>query len=302
MKLDPAVVRALSLNPSSTHVALHGGSGFSSTAKITINAGDAAEKHYFMKTGRGKDATLMLEGEHTSLKSINSVVPSLCPQTHAWGQLADSPDEFFLVTDFLDLSTSHSSYSRHSTMSSKPPLSLAAKLATLHSTRAPPPPSSTTPLFGFPVPTCCGDTLQPNTYHHTWSTFYSENRLLPILTKSERTNGPDAELRSLVEKTASVVVPRLLGDEHLNNGKGIMPVVVHGDLWSGNKGRGRIGEGEIEEVIFDPSSCYAHSEYELGIMRMFGGFGDAFMREYHSYIPKGEPVEEYDDRVALYEL
>jgi len=98
-------------------------------------------------------------------------------------------------------------------------------------------------------------------------------------------------------------VPRLLRDGHLGGEKGIMPVVVHGDLWSGNAGRGRIGgEGEVEEIVFDPSSCYAHSEYDLGIMRMFGGFGAATMKEYHELCPKTEPVREYEDRISLYEL
>jgi protein-ribulosamine 3-kinase len=101
---------------------------------------------------------------------------------------------------------------------------------------------------------------------------------------------------------ATVVVRRLLGDGHLNGGKGVTPVVVHGDLWSGNHGTGAIGNGPVEEVVFDPSSCYAHSEFELGIMRMFGGYGEAFFREYHKLKPKDEPVEEYEDRMQLYEL
>ena len=60
--------------------------------------------------------------------------------------------------------------------------------------------------------------------------------MLAILTKSERTNGKDVSLRKLVEKTVTETVPRLIGDDHLNNGMGVTPVVVHGDLWSGNKG------------------------------------------------------------------
>lgn len=58
----------------------------------------------------------------------------------------------------------------------------------------------------------------------------------------------------------------------------------------------------MEEVVFDPSACYAHSEYELGIMRMFGGFGRGFFAEYHDLCPKTEPRVEYEDRVRLYEL
>jgi hypothetical protein len=35
---------------------------------------------------------------------------------------------------------------------------------------------------------------------------------------------------------------------------------------------------------------------------MFGGFGRGFWREYESLVPKSEPKEEWDDRIALYEL
>ncbi len=37
-------------------------------------------------------------------------------------------------------------------------------------------------------------------------------------------------------------------------------------------------------------------------MKMFGGFGKEFMQEYHSICPKMEPVEEYENRIELYEL
>jgi protein-ribulosamine 3-kinase len=121
---------------------------------------------------------------------------------------------------------------------------------------------------------------------------------------AEKSNGTEKELHNLVETTASKVVPRLLGDDHLNTGKGVTPVVVHGDLWSGNASAGTIGSqgGEPEEVVYDPSACYAHSEYELGIMKMFGGFGGSFLKDYHELCPKTEPVKEYEDRVKLYEL
>lgn len=98
-------------------------------------------------------------------------------------------------------------------------------------------------------------------------------------------------------------MPALLAEGHLGGEEGVVPVVVHGDLWSGNKGKGRMGaDGEVREVVFDPSACYAHSEYELGIMSMFGGFGREFFVDYHGLCPKTEPVEEYEDRVKLYEL
>lgn len=296
MKIDSAILRALSLDAAQTTIKSHGGSGFSSTAKISTTLKDRTEKHFFMKTGRGKDAEMMFKGEHASLNAIHNSVPSLCPASFAEGTLEDGSGAF-LVTDFLDMSGSSGAGEEGSGMS------LAAKLAKLHTTPAPTPAGFGKPIFGFPEPTCCGDTEQPNDYTESWADFYANNRLLAILKKSERTNGKDASLRALVEKTAAETVPRLIGDDRLNNGEGITPVVVHGDLWSGNKGRGRIGgQGAIEEVVFDPSACYAHSEYELGIMQMFGGFGGSFMKEYHSICPKTEPVDEYEDRIRLYEL
>lgn len=115
-----------------------------------------------------------------------------------------------------------------------------------------------------------------------------------------RHHGSDKELENAVEATASKVVPRLIGDDHV---KGIVPVLVHGDLWSGNHSQGQIGgQGGVEEVVFDPSAVYGHSEYELGIMNMFGGFSSSARKEYEKLVPKAEPKEEYDDRVKLYEL
>jgi protein-ribulosamine 3-kinase len=159
-------------------------------------------------------------------------------------------------------------------------------------------------MFGFSVTTCCGDTPQDNSYQESWAEFYAENRLRYILQRAEKSNGSDKEMHSLVETTASEVVPRLIGDDHLNNGKGVTPVVVHGDLWSGNTSVGAIGSEncEPEDVAYDSSACYAHNEFDLGIMKMCGGFGGSFMKEYHELCPKTEPVEEYEDRVKLYEL
>lgn len=93
-----------------------------------------------------------------------------------------------------------------------------------------------------------------------------------ILKRAEVKYVPDPQLNTLIDRTITEVVPRILGDNHVNNGNGITPVVVHGDLWSGNASLVTVTGREPEEFIFDPSACYAHSEFEIGIMRMFGGF------------------------------
>lgn len=333
-----SILRALSLpslDPSKATISTSGlGSGFSNTGKIKLyvpklssKGGNAAEseeeeeRQYFIKTSpNGKE---MFPGEYASLNAIADIVPGFCPRALACGLLDDGNENgngvnqkgYFLVTEFLDLSGRSSSSS--STTNTKG-TSLAQRLGKLHSTPAPIPQSSESnkPKFGFPVPTYCGDTRQPNNFHDSWADFYAKERLLMILQESENRNGSDQGLRELVTKTAETVVPRLLGDKHLGydrngQGNGIVPVVVHGDLWSGNASRGRIvksgnrsdeADGVIADVVYDPSACYAHNEYELGIMHMFGGFGKGFFDEYHSIVPKTEPVEEYEDRVRLYEL
>ncbi|KAI2632396.1 fructosamine kinase [Hypoxylon sp. NC1633] len=290
-KADAAILEALGLNSKDTKITSHGGSGFASTFKLS-SAVDGKEKNYFVKTGTGSDSEIMFKGEHASLNAIHSVVPSLCPKSHANGACEQTPNKFFLVTDFLDLgSSSHPDDAGDS---------FAKKLAKLHTTPAPIPAGFDEPVFGFPVTTCCGSSPQDNSWKSSWADFFADNRLRTILRQGIKSNGSDPEMSKSVEKTASVVVPRLIGDDHV---KGVFPVVVHGDLWSGNHGRGRIaGQGGVEEVVFDPSAVYGHSEYELGIMRMFGGFGTSFWKEYQSLVPKAEPTEEWEDRVALYEL
>jgi protein-ribulosamine 3-kinase len=234
---------------------------------------------------------VIIIGEHESLNAIRRAVPSLCPRSYAHGAFRNKKNEYFMVTDFLDLNLLPPGRSGET---------LAQKLARLHTTPAPVPEGYDKPMYGFPVTTCCGASPQDNSWKESWADFYANNRLRAIIQAGIQKHGADAELSGAVEKTAETVVPRLLGDGHL---KGIQPVLVHGDLWSGNQGRGRIaGKGDVEQVVFDPSCVYGHSEYELGIMRVFGGFGDSFWNEYESLMPKSEPKEEYNDRVALYGL
>ena len=145
MKIDSAVIRALSLDPAKTTVAKHGGSGFSTTAKITTTLKDGIEKDFFIKTGKGKDAQVIFAGEHASLNALHTV-PYLCPASFAHGPLEDAAGCAFLVTDFLDMSGTSSGNEKGSGMS------LAAKLAKLHTTAAPIPTGFLNPVFGFPVP------------------------------------------------------------------------------------------------------------------------------------------------------
>ncbi|CAK7227761.1 hypothetical protein SBRCBS47491_006678, partial [Sporothrix bragantina] len=317
MHVDPALVAALGLDPATATIDSHGGSGFASTYKLTgekksSGSNEPTRVQYFVKTGSGADAATMFRGEFASLQAIADTVADFCPRAHAHGAMQDQKGTHFLATDFLELDRGSSSSSSAGSSSGR---SLAAKLAELHTrdtTEAAPDPNKP---FGFPVTTCCGSTEQDNTWKASWAEFYADNRLRHILAACIKNNGQDNRLTDAVEHTASKVVPRLLEDGHLQHsrergGGPIRPVVIHGDLWSGNHGRGRIvaatsagtGNHSSEAVVYDPSSVYGHAEYEMGIMHMFGGFSSSFYREYTALVPKDEPASEWEDRVALYEL
>ncbi|PLN84612.1 Fructosamine/Ketosamine-3-kinase [Aspergillus taichungensis] len=315
--LPHPILKSLSLPPNTkaTLSTANLGSGFTSTGTIRAvipsqtnpdQKGVEEERRYFVKTSsNGRAAQEMFRGEYESLNAIANAVPGFCPRGIAWGALDENGKTFFLVTEFLELGGGRVGRGKGSGDGDR---SLAQRLGKLHSTPAAPDPETGRRRFGFPVATFCGDTRQGNRFRDSWAEFYAEERLMSVLGVSEERNGRgDKELRGLVERTAREVVPALLGEGHLGGEKGVVPVVVHGDLWSGNADWGVIvGGGSGDEVggdvVYDPSACYAHSEFELGIMRMFGGFGSRFFEEYHRVVPKTEPVGEYEDRVRLYEL
>ncbi|RVD89175.1 uncharacterized protein DFL_000193 [Arthrobotrys flagrans] len=282
---DDALATALGLDPSEITVSsIGGGSGFAST--LRVRSGD---KQLFVKTGFGESSKVMFEGEYESLNAIHTAIPELCPRPIAHGELQDG--SYFLATEFLELGGG--SFSRR--RSSGGGDTLALKLGKLHSQPAP-----SNGKYGFPVTTCCGSTLQDNTYEDTWSSFFVNRRLLTILKACVESNGSQPGLTNYVNRTipvANYLLSRLSFPSS-------QPVVVHGDLWSGNQSNGSIPPRipSPTPVVFDPSGCYAPAEYDHGIMTMFGGFDGDFWKEYEAVVPRGEPSDEYEDRVSLYRL
>lgn len=61
MQVDSAILQALELDAQDAKQASHGGSGFSSTFKLT-GVKDGKDVSYFVKTGTGPDAETMFRG------------------------------------------------------------------------------------------------------------------------------------------------------------------------------------------------------------------------------------------------
>ena len=122
--------------------------------------------------------------------------------------------------------------------------------------------------FGFAVTTFAGPIEQCNEWKSSWSDFYANNRLRYVSKIVAARHHEERELVDRVEQIAKEVVPKLISDDRLNDGKGVTPALVHGDLWSGNKARGVIYDEHgnhdgKQDYAFDASCCYAHSEYGM---------------------------------------
>ncbi|NXY21404.1 KT3K kinase, partial [Atrichornis clamosus] len=141
-------------------------------------------------------------------------------------------------------------------------------------------------LFGFHIVTCCGFLPQVNNWHSDWVAFFARQRIQPQIDMMERCSG-DREARELWSQLQLKISSFFCDVE-------IIPALLHGDLWGGN-----VAEDDSGPIVFDPASFYGHSEYELAIAGMFGGFSSSFYSAYHSKIPKAAGFEK---RLKLYQL
>ena len=188
--------------------------------------------------------------------------------------------------------------------------------------------------FGFPVTTFSGNAPQDNSWTDTWEEFFIQavNHMLRL---EEETQGPSEEMRSLGKALVDKVIPRLLRPMEID-GRKVTPCLVHGDLWYGNACRDLQTNTPI---IFDACSFYAHNECksldpstlqrpwramirwpnipvplwpyyqlihrpdELGTWRSpHYKIGKPYVRAYHKKYPISEPIEDHDDRNALYSM
>lgn len=71
-------------------------------------------------------------------------------------------------------------------------------------------------------------------------------------------------------------------------------------MWEGNTTT-NLKTGE--PMVFDAAASYAHNEYELAIWRReMVKFKKPYFDQYFLNYPKSKPVEQFEDRAALYVL
>ncbi|MFZ4518142.1 MAG: fructosamine kinase family protein [Microthrixaceae bacterium] len=156
---------------------------------------------------------------------------------------------------------------------------LGRSLAALHRAGA--------PCFGREDRRTTGSRGLPNEPCPTWAEFYATQRLLP-LARLARDGAALAE-------DACAALERVAGRLEDLGGEPEPPARLHGDLWAGNRVVDRAGRN----WLVDPAAHGGHREFDLAMMRLFGGFGPDCFAAYQEVFPLAAG---WQDRVALHQL
>jgi fructosamine-3-kinase len=156
---------------------------------------------------------------------------------------------------------------------------LGRALAALHAAGA--------PCFGREDRRSTGSRGLPNEPCADWVEFYATQRLLPLARLARSSGALPADLSNDLERVAG----RLPGV----GGPAEPPARLHGDLWAGN----RLIDAHGESWLIDPAAHGGHREFDLAMMRLFGGFGEACFAAYAEVHP---PADGWADRVALHQI
>lgn len=143
------------------------------------------------------------------------------------------------------------------------------------------------PSFGREDRRRTGSRGLPNEPCSTWVEFYATQRLLPLarIARDERA----------LSETVIADLERVAGRLDELGGPPEPPARLHGDLWSGNRVVGRDGRS----WLIDPAAHGGHREFDLAMMRLFGGFGSEAFSAYHAAFPLADG---WDERVSLHQI
>ena len=185
--------------------------------------------------------------------------------------LAVSDEPAFLALEWIDEGRGSSASATEA--------DLGRALARLHGAGA--------PSFGREDRRTTGSRALPNDPCDTWVEFYASRRLEP-LTRLARDSGalPESTLALLAD-----VAARLDG----LGGPPEPPARLHGDLWAGN----RLVDTSGRSWLIDPAAHGGHREFDLAMMRLFGGFGQDCFDAYDDAAPLAAG---WHGRVPLHQL
>lgn len=143
----------------------------------------------------------------------------------------------------------------------------------------------TADLHGLEQDNFIGLGRQPNSRSSDWTTFFREQRLLPLLDKLDA---------GWIDRGYELAA-RL---EELLHDHAPAASLLHGDLWGGNVAALPGGQ----PVVFDPAVHFGDRECDLAMSKLFGGFPPAFRQAYEQEWPLPEGWQQREPLYQLYHL
>ncbi len=219
----------------------------------------------FCKLNSSSTAKSMFEAEADGLKAISKTKTLKTPFVYSVNELDEGA---CLLMEYVPSKSPES----------KDMEIFGAQLAAMH--------QISSDYYGWENPNFIGSLPQSNQKHGNWISFYIKERLSPqfqaaidrkYLTKNDVPG---------IEKLQTVIAAYC---------PGVNPSLLHGDLWSGNY---LIAENGVPYLI-DPAVYFGHSEIDLSMSRLFGGFSSSFYSAYFAINPS-QPGE--SNRMAIYQL
>ena len=236
-----------------------GGGDFASSYKVTAGDGSVL----FAKSHRNPPAGFFTT-EAAGLTWLRESGAVNIPEV-----LGVSDDPPFLLLSWVDVGHGNNTTEA----------ALGRQLAALHATRQ--------SQFGRSDNATTGSLAVPNQCCDSWIEFYATQRLLPLIERAAARDVFNAKERGALENIAANLGQYNVPDEP--------PALLHGDLWAGN----RLVDQHGQSWLIDPAAHCGHREFELGMMNLFGGFGDDCFAAYHETYPV-EPG--FNERLSLHQL
>ena len=223
----------------------------------------------FMKANRKENADFF-RAEAEGLAALTSAGAIRVPEVIARGE---DGNESFLLLEYVE-------EGRRSPAASE---KLGSQLAQLHM-------ADTAHLvpggrFGFQNDNYIGAGSQSNKPADSWTAFFVENRLRPQFERASYYW--DSADRKNIDRFMDKV------DRYLTEPD--RPSLIHGDLWAGNY----MIDSSGEPWLIDPAAYVGHSEADLAMTELFGGFDRRF---YDAYRETAGIDPGYADRRDLYNL
>ncbi|KAL8673456.1 MAG: hypothetical protein Q9168_002123 [Polycauliona sp. 1 TL-2023] len=257
-----------------------------------------------MQGALGDRGRAMMRGTFESEQALYLFAPNNIPKPVAWGTYAQEPNKHFYICEYFNMTDDLPDIQKFCTL-----------VAQIHKDSMGRSPFSN--KYGFPVTTYLANIGNDNSWCDSWEEWYAR-ALKRILEEEEKSHGPDEELAILTTAMFEKVIPRLLRPLE-TGGRRIQPCLIHSDLWPGNVKPDAVTD---EPMFFDSCAFWGHNEGVFAPERFRNSpfetdqstadlgpwrapryrLGRSYMDEYHKHIPISAPVEDWDDRNALYAM